>query len=165
MDVQGVSPAKKNPCGKFIGSGQRQMIINMYKEKVQQRLDNPEMEKLNYRQMILGISKSTGIGQHTVQTTLSEYQKQGTVSSPNKKKVRSTVIQKVDEFDKNAIRQKIHSFWRAREVPTVPKMLIAINEDETLPNLKRSSFQKILKDLQFEFVKKIVTVHFSKEKI
>jgi len=33
-------------------------------------------------------------------------------------------------------------------------MLIAINEDETLPNLKRSSFQKILKDLQFEFVKK-----------
>jgi len=40
------------------------MIINMYKEKVQQRLDNPEMEKLNYRQMILGISKSTGNAQY-----------------------------------------------------------------------------------------------------
>jgi len=33
-------------------------------------------------------------------------------------------------------------------------MLIAINEDEALPDLKRSSFQKLLKDLQFEFVKK-----------
>jgi len=33
-------------------------------------------------------------------------------------------------------------------------MLIAINEDKTLPDLKRSSFQKLLKDLQFEYVKK-----------
>jgi len=65
-----------------------------------------------------------------------------------------TILDKVDEFDKNAIRQKIHSFWRKREVPTVKKMLIAINEDETLPDLKRSSFHKLLRDLQFEFVKK-----------
>lgn len=33
-------------------------------------------------------------------------------------------------------------------------MLTAINEDQTLPNLRRSSFQKVLKDLQFEYVKK-----------
>ncbi|XP_060855616.1 uncharacterized protein LOC132933332 [Metopolophium dirhodum] len=33
-------------------------------------------------------------------------------------------------------------------------MLIAINEDNSLPNLKRTSFQLILKDLQFEYVKK-----------
>lgn len=65
-----------------------------------------------------------------------------------------TILDKVDEFDKNAIRQKIHSFWRKREVPTLNKILIAINEDETLPDLKRSSFHKLLKDLQFEFVKK-----------
>lgn len=64
------------------------------------------------------------------------------------------MIDKVDEFDKNAIRQKIHNFWRNREVPTISKMLIAINEDEILPSLKRSSFQKILKELQFEFIKK-----------
>ncbi|KAE9543745.1 hypothetical protein AGLY_002141 [Aphis glycines] len=33
-------------------------------------------------------------------------------------------------------------------------MLIAINEDETLPNMKRTSFQAVLKDLQFEYLKK-----------
>ncbi|CAI6353612.1 unnamed protein product [Macrosiphum euphorbiae] len=33
-------------------------------------------------------------------------------------------------------------------------MLVAINEDDSLPSLSRSSFQRILKDLQFEYVKK-----------
>ncbi|XP_022163493.1 uncharacterized protein LOC111028993 [Myzus persicae] len=149
-----ISPKKKNPSGKFIGTGQRQIIINLYKEKVNQQSENPDSPRINYRQMILEISKSTGIGQRTVQTTLSEYKNKGTVSSPNKKKVRPTIIDKVDDFDKNAIRQKIHSFWFNRKVPTISKVLAAINEDETLPRMKRSSFQKILKELQFVYVKK-----------
>lgn len=126
----------------------------MYKDKIKQQLDNPTLPKLGFRDLIVDISRTTGIGQRTIQTTLGEYKKEGTVSSPNKKKVRPTILQKVDEFDKNAIRQKIHNFWRNREVPTITKMLIAINEDDSLPNLKRTSFQLILKDLQFEYVKR-----------
>ncbi|KAE9523362.1 hypothetical protein AGLY_016310 [Aphis glycines] len=148
------SPKKKNPCGKFIGTGQKQIIINLYKDEVNQQLENPESPRLNYRQMVLKISKASGIGQRTIQTTLAEYKNKGTVSSPNKKKIRPTIIEKVDDFDKNAIRQKIHSFWFNREVPTIAKMLTAINEDEQLPSMKRSSFQKILKELQFVYVKK-----------
>ncbi|XP_050066323.1 uncharacterized protein LOC126555442 [Aphis gossypii] len=147
------SPKKKNPCGKFIGTGQKQIIINLYKD-FNQQIENPENPRLNYRQMILKISKASGIGQRTIQTTLAEYRNKGTVSSPNKKKIRPTIIEKVDDFDKNAIRQKIHSFWFNREVPTVAKMLNAINEDEQLRSMKRSSFQKILKELQFVYVKK-----------
>lgn len=109
---------------------------------------------MNFRQTIVEISKSSGIGQRTIQTTLSEYKNHGTVSSPIKTKTRPTILDKIDDFDKNAIRQKIHGFWRNREVPTISKMLTAINEDQTLPNLRRSSFQKVLKDLQFEYVKK-----------
>jgi len=90
--------------------------------------------------MLLDICKSSGIGQPTVQTTLAEYITKGTVSSPNKNKIRSTILEKVDSFDKHAIRRKIHGFWLNREVPTLQKMLIAINEDDTLPNFKRSSF-------------------------
>uniref|UniRef100_A0A2S2R642 Tc1-like transposase DDE domain-containing protein n=1 Tax=Sipha flava TaxID=143950 RepID=A0A2S2R642_9HEMI len=112
------------------------------------------MNKLSFRQMIVEISKMTGIGQRTVQNTLAEYRKDGVVTSPNKKKVRPTIIEKVDEFDKNAIRQKIHNFWRNRQIPTVAKMLVAINEDDSLPSLSRTSFQRILKDLEFEYVKK-----------
>eukprot|EP00102_Acyrthosiphon_pisum_P012353 XP_008181464.1 PREDICTED: uncharacterized protein LOC103308939 [Acyrthosiphon pisum] len=138
----------------FVGTAQKKIIINVYKDKIKQQLDNPTLPKLGFRDLIADISRTTGIGQRTIQTTLGEYKKEGTVSSPNKKKVRPTILQKVDEFDKNAIRQKIHNFWRNREVPTIPKMLIAINEDDSLPNLKRTSFQLILKDLQFEYVKK-----------
>jgi len=126
----------------------------VYKDKLKQQLENPEMSKLSFRQMIVYISNTTGIGQRTIQNTLAEYRNEGSVTSPNKKKVRPTIIEKVDEFDKNAIRQKIHNFWRNREVPTIQKMLVAINEDDSLPSLSRSSFQRILKDLQFEYVKK-----------
>jgi len=69
---------------------------------------------------------------------VSEYKNQGTVSSPNKKRKTPAIVDKIDEFDKNAIRQLIHNFWRRREVPTITKILTAINEDETLPNFKRT---------------------------
>lgn len=75
------------------------------------------------------------------------------VSSPNKKKLRLSVTDKIEDFDKNAIRQKIHNFWLRREIPTLSKMLIAINDDPTLPNLKRTSSQSILKDLNFSYTK------------
>lgn len=104
--------------------------------------------------MIIELSKSSGIGQRTIQKTLSEYKKEGTISSPNKKKIRPSILDKMDDFDKNAIMRKIHDFWFNREMPTVAKMLVAINEDKTLPNLKRSSFLKVLKDLQIIFVRK-----------
>ncbi|XP_050443987.1 uncharacterized protein LOC126847646 [Adelges cooleyi] len=154
MDHVEISPSKKNPRGKFVGTGQKQIIINLYKDKLKQQLENPDSPQLTYRQMLVEISKASGIGQRTIQTTLAEYKKEGTVSSPNKKKIRLTILDKVDEFDKNAIRRKIHGFWLNREVPTLAKMLIAINEDETLPNLKRSSFQKVLKELKFVYAKK-----------
>lgn len=103
----------------------------MYKDKLKQQLENPEMSKLSFRQMIVDISKTTSIGQRRIQNTLAEYRTEGTVTSPNKKKVRPTIIEKVDEFDKNDLQQKIHNFWRNREVPTIPKMLVAINEDDS----------------------------------
>lgn len=68
------------------------------------------------------------------------------MSSSNKKKIRPTIIEKVNDFEKiNSIREKIRSFWFDSEVPTLSKVLAAINENETLPNMKRSSFQKISK--------------------
>ncbi|XP_027843956.2 uncharacterized protein LOC114124782 [Aphis gossypii] len=130
------------------------MVVNLYNGLVKRQHENPDSPRLTFRQTIVEISKSTGLGQRTVQTTLSEYKNQGTVSSPNKKRKTPAIVDKIDEFDKNAIRQLIHNFWRRREVPTIPKILTAINEDETLPNFKRTSFQKVLKDLQFEYVKK-----------
>ncbi|CAI6374510.1 unnamed protein product [Macrosiphum euphorbiae] len=148
MDVADESPIIKYPSGKYIGSGQRKVVVILYNALVKRELENPDSPQLTFRQTIVDISKSTGLGQRTVQITLSEYKNQGTVLSPNKKRKTPAVV------DENAIRQLIHNFWRRREVPTITKILTAVNEDETLPNFKRSSFQKVLKDLQFEYLKK-----------
>ncbi|CAI6373406.1 unnamed protein product [Macrosiphum euphorbiae] len=75
MDLVDISPSKKNPRGKFVGTGQKQIIINLYKDKIKQQQENPDGPKLTYRQMLLEISKSSGIGQRTIQTTLAEYKK------------------------------------------------------------------------------------------
>jgi len=76
------------------------------------------------------------------------------MTSPNKKKRRLTVDEKKDDFDKNAIRQKVHSFWLKREIPTLSKMFMAVNEDECLPNFKRSSFHTLLRSMNFVYQKK-----------
>ncbi|CAI6359626.1 unnamed protein product [Macrosiphum euphorbiae] len=154
MDANNISPAKLNPRGKFVGTGQKAMIINLYKDKMKIQAENPESPRLSYKEMIQEISKACGIGRRTIITTLSEYKKQGTVTSPNKKKRRLTVDEKVDDFDKNAIRQKVHSFWIKREIPTLSKMFMAVNEDESLPDFKRSSFHKLLRSMNFVYQKK-----------
>lgn len=61
-----------------------------------------------------------------------------TVTSPNRKRNRPGVVNKIDDFDKNAIRRKVHSFWLIKDLPTIAKLLIAINEDKSLPNIKET---------------------------
>ncbi|KAE9522234.1 hypothetical protein AGLY_017372 [Aphis glycines] len=67
---------------------------------------------------------------------------------------RSTIIEKIDDFDKNAIRQKIHGFWYRHKIPTLNKVLVAINEDSSLPTLSRTGLYRLLGNLNFEFTKR-----------
>lgn len=60
-------------------------------------------EKMKYVDLVKSMSKEIGIGQRTISTTLSEYKNNGTFSSPNKKKVRLTITDKIDDFDKNML--------------------------------------------------------------
>ncbi|XP_050065887.1 uncharacterized protein LOC126554940 [Aphis gossypii] len=120
------SPMKRNPRGKFIGSRQKLMIVNLYKAKMAQQ-KNADGPKLKAKEIIKIISEESGIGQRTVSITLSEYRNKGSVSSPNKTKVQPTVTEKVEDFD--LIRKKVHEFWHRREIPTLKKILTAVNKD------------------------------------
>jgi hypothetical protein len=64
------------------------------------------------------MSRQIGISQWTISTTISENKSKVTISSPNKKKNRFNITEKVDDFDQNAIRQKVHGFWVRKEIPT-----------------------------------------------
>lgn len=82
---------------------------------------------------------------------LDEYEKTGKVSSPKQAEKRKTILDSIDEFDREAIRRKIHEFFFKNEIPTVEKVLRVINDDEDLPNFKRTTFLKLLKKINFKF--------------
>lgn len=60
----------------------------------------------------------------------------------------------IDDFDKNAIRRKVHQFFFRNEIPTVDSVLREVNADNDLPKFKRTTFYKLLKKLNFKFEKR-----------
>lgn len=64
-------------------TGQKTIFINFYKDKLNRQAENPNIPKMKYEDMILEISKASGVGQRTISKTLSKKKRQGTVISPN----------------------------------------------------------------------------------
>ncbi|KAL4152979.1 hypothetical protein QTP88_000812 [Uroleucon formosanum] len=133
---------------KLVGSRQKLMIINLYKTKMLQQ------PKLTIKEVVKIISKELGIGQRTAQLTIAEYKNEKTVRSPDKTKIRATFKEKIDDFERDAIRRKVHEFWFRKQLPTLDKILIAVNEDPDLNTYKRSTLHLIVRDLNFVYVKR-----------
>ncbi|KAL4083710.1 hypothetical protein QTP88_029026 [Uroleucon formosanum] len=144
----GVSPVKKNAKGKFVCSRQKETIINVYKTIL---LEQPNIK---YKELVQSVCKTSGIGRNTVSKTISDYKNVGVLKSPNKTKIRAKIIDKIDDFEKNAVRSKVHNFWFQRQIPTIDKILVSVNEDPDLPNFSRASLHRLLKDLNFEYSKR-----------
>eukprot|EP00102_Acyrthosiphon_pisum_P026806 XP_016664016.1 PREDICTED: uncharacterized protein LOC100570997 isoform X2 [Acyrthosiphon pisum] len=135
------------------------MIINLYKYKIQ---NQPDMK---YEVLMKSLSTETGIGLQTIKATVSEYkrtkeQKYKTTDtvmsprkSPSRKKNPPTNNDKIDDFGKIAIRQKIHAFWFRREIPTFHKIQQVIMDDPDLPNISQRFLKRVLKGLNFEYFK------------
>jgi len=124
-----------------IRSKQKRLIINMYKTKKENE------PNILYKQLIKELMNESGLGKNSIERIISEYNSKKTISSPNMKKRRPKIIELVDDFDKNAIRQKIHMFWRNSDPPTLDKIMNAVSEDDSLPTLKRTTMHVLLKDL------------------
>lgn len=103
--------------------------------------------------MISEISQTSGIGHNSVSSIISEYRNTGTVTSPNKTRNKKCLFDQIDDLNRNSLRQKVHSFWLRKELPTIDKILQAVNNDPTLPNFKRSTLHTTIKKLDFVFIK------------
>lgn len=123
----------------------------MYKDI---KVKSPNMP---YKEMIAEILHISGIGRNSVISIISEYKKCGTVSSPNKTRNRKCLFDKIDELDRNALWQKIHYFWLKSEIPTIDKILQAVNDDPALPNFKRTVLYETIKKLDFVFTNSAVS--------
>lgn len=82
-----------------------------------------------------------------------EYKHTGALMS-NKTRNKTCSFDKNDNLDKNALRQKIHSFWLRNELPTIDKILQAVNDDPDLPNFKQTILYSTNKKLDFVFIKR-----------
>nr|CAI5857783.1 unnamed protein product [Callosobruchus analis] len=95
----------------------------------------------------------TGMGEATIYRLLKQ-RKDGSVTVPSKRSTGRKRIQ-LDDSDKQMIRKKVHSFYfhNIYIIPTLDKVLVEINEDQSLPNIKRDELWKVLHELDFVYAK------------
>lgn len=111
--------------------------------------ENPDIK---YKEITRILSRETGLGVKTVCKTISEYKKNGTITSLSKiTRIRKNTFDKMDDFDKSAIRRKLHDLQLNSKAKNLLKVHKAINDDPKLPNLKKTTMYRVLKDLNFEF--------------
>lgn len=132
----------------IIDDGLKIMIINLYKSKILKKTPN-----MTFDNIMLCVSKESGIGLRLIKKVVNEYReskKTGYVKpSPDRKKN----YEQIDDSNKIAIRKKIYAYWLRHEIPTIQKILWAIKKDSGLPNISRSLFYQVLKELNFKYSK------------
>lgn len=130
-----------------ISSGEKIMIVNYYKSIIMKN------NKMKFCDIISFISKSLRVKNQIVNNIISEYISSKRKNTPVQVRQIPCVVDKINDFDHNSIRRKIHSFWLNKELPTFSKILSAINEDKSLPEIKNTSLRIALKNLNFKFSK------------
>lgn len=121
------------------------MLINVYKDVM---LKNPGIK---YADLCVNLQQITGIGRIKVEKTIAEYKKSKAVTSPSTKRCKKSLFDKINDLDRNGLWQKVRSIWLRRELPTIEKILTAVNDDPLLPNFKRTTLYKAIKKLDFVF--------------
>ncbi|KAK5647894.1 hypothetical protein RI129_002786 [Pyrocoelia pectoralis] len=82
---------------------------------------------------------------------IKEIESSGTARSPKKTRTRQSQYTRLQDFEKSRIRKHVHSFFFKNELPTLEKVLRAINDDDSLPDFKRTSLWRVLRKLGFKY--------------
>lgn len=113
---------------------------------------NPYLTISNLMQLV---ANKTGVSKTTIFRIICEYKKNNELAAPKTNQNKKLhVLDSIDDADKTAIRRKVHEFFFRNEPPTINKVLKAINEDEYLPHFIRTTFYKLLKNINFEYQKR-----------
>lgn len=125
----------------------RQMCLNVYS---QLRARNRGEAK---NDIVTMTSELCGVGTSTVKRLKQKFNASKSLSPCKKREKKRNYPQKCDEFAKNAIRRKMHSFFFQNKLPTLKKVLAEIKKDPELPDISKTTLHKILtKDLNFRFL-------------
>ncbi|CAH2083377.1 unnamed protein product [Euphydryas editha] len=123
-----LSPMKKRPVSSHLTENEKTIAINVYK------YINKTMVSYPYKtEIIKRTAEIIGTSEKTIQRVINE---QKNPRPPSAKP------------------RKIHQLFHDQELPTVDKVLRAVNDDEDLPSFKRSTMNRILKKLNFKYSKR-----------
>lgn len=142
MENVPLTPPKKNKKGKVIHSGQRMMIVNIYKDK---KNLFPEMKYIDLMQLV---ANTCGVGRRTVIETIAEYKRTSDVKSPRTKRSKPDMVEKLTEEGLERIQRHVHSFLDREEVPTIAKVFELVRGDENLPTMSKSTLHRVLKKMK-----------------
>lgn len=102
--------------------------------------------------------EATGVSYKLVLSFKNEYRSTGKLETPTKKKspgTQKTRLDIYDSFHQEAIRRKIHGFfYRKNKLPTMKKIKAVMDEDQDMPNLSISTWNRLLHDMGFQFIKR-----------
>jgi transposase len=101
---------------------------------------------------------ATGTSKNTVFNIRSEAAR-GPLRTPNKKRrsrgTRSSSRKvKYNDCVRSGIRRKVHEFYFKNQPPTLNSLLVAVNNDLSLPYFKRTTLYVLLKELGFVYEKR-----------
>lgn len=103
---------------------------------------------------MIAISNSLDTGLNAIRNIILDYNYMGLKLSPNENgtdQPNETACIQINDFDKNAIRRMVHSFWFNRELPTIEAILTAVNKGLSKSKIDYTSLKILLTDLNFEF--------------
>ncbi|RVE43393.1 hypothetical protein evm_011978 [Chilo suppressalis] len=145
-----LSPRKKRKMS-HISENEKIMIINVFKYVKETWTSDKYPSKMDMKKKTADI---LGIGNTSVYSVLREYKETDIVRPPASPKRRPNLVESVDDFDKSCIRKKVHEFYLKGEMPTLNRILQAVNSDDMLPNFSRTWLWRLLKALKFKYIKK-----------
>nr|CAH7766353.1 unnamed protein product [Callosobruchus chinensis] len=131
-----------------LSANEKQIVLNIYKNQVQENGD------MLVEELVQKVAVISGISRTSVNRIVREYRSNHPLSEPKAYPSRKKINEAIDDFDRGAIRRKVHSFFFRNELPIVDKILKDVSEDTDLPNFKRTTFYQLLKELDFRFLKR-----------
>lgn len=135
----------KHKKGKPMLKGEKTIIHYLYLKICD---ENPQ--KFNY-EIVKLVSNFSGVGVQSVKKIIREMKIHGNFQGIKITRPRKSIFTELSTSEKDSIRRIVHDFFVMTENPNLKKIQIAIEEDETLPQLKRTTLYRILTKLGFLF--------------
>lgn len=143
-----LSPPKKRSKKSHFDIRIKEILLNLYKYEVQEDAISP------IDHIVEKVANKSGVCCRSIYNVVREYKRKHEFVEPKTNQNRKRIIDSMSEFDKNAIRRKLHQYFFKSEFPTIDKVLKDVNEDPDLPSFRRSTFYKLLKALNFKYEKR-----------